>query len=154
MTPLFVIDAPMAGSGKTMLGRIGKILGGNNGALFDVPSKADELGKQLDSQLLTNGGTGVIILDNLDSNQKLKSTNLARLLTDRESSIRPLGISSNKIVRNNVTVALTGNNVQLDRDLTRRSVWIRINPKVDRTDEKEGFKYELLEKHVFDNRSG
>ena len=151
-TPMFVIDAPTAGCGKTMLGRIGKILGGNNGAFIVVPSREDELGKRLDSQLLTNGGTGVIILDNLDSKQKLKTTNLASLLTNCESSIRHLGTTANKTVRNNATVAITGNNVQLDRDLTRRSVWIRINQKVDRPDEREGFKYKLLEKHVLENR--
>jgi len=151
-TPMFVIDSPMVGSGKSMLGEIGKILGGNNGTLLDVPSRADELGKQVDSQLLTNGGTGVIILDNLDSKQKLKSTTLASLLTAREPSIRPLGTSFIKTVKNNVTFALTGINVKVDNDLSRRSVWIRINPKVDRPDEREDFKYKNLEKYVFENR--
>jgi len=53
---------------------------------------------------------------------------------------------------NKMIWVVTGNNVVLSGELTRRSVRIRIDPNTDQPWLRDGFKYPHLEAWIADNR--
>ena len=147
--PLFAVDAPTAGSGKTLLVEsIGIITTGAAPAAMSLPRKDDELRKQITSVLL--GGTPIVLLDNIT--HTLESGVLAAALTSRNWSDRLLGKSETVSVPNNCLWIATGNNLQLGTEISRRTVWIRLDPKVDRPWERSGFKHDPLGAWVVENR--
>ena len=127
--PLVAVDAPTAGSGKSLLVEsIGLIATGASPAAMSLPRKDDELRKQITSVLL--GGTPIVLLDNIT--HTLESGVLAAALTSRNWSDRLLGKSETVSVPNNCLWIATGNNLDFGSELIRRTVWIRLDPKVDR----------------------
>ncbi|MCK4592917.1 bifunctional DNA primase/polymerase [bacterium] len=150
--PLFVINAPVAGSGKTLLAKITSILEGRGGLLIDVPDKDDELMKRIQAYLLGTGGSGVMILDNHPSDKRLTLNSLASLITVDSQSIRRLCTSDMHMVKNRATVIVTGNNVQVGGDITRRVVDIRIEPKVPQPDKRTNFVHPDLKTYLQENR--
>ncbi len=148
-TPLFAVDAPTAGSGKSLLVEsIGLIATGSSPAAMSLPRKDDELRKQITSVLL--GGTPIVLLDNIT--HTLESGVLAAALTSRNWSDRLLGKSETVSVPNNCLWIATGNNLDFGSELIRRTVWIRLDPKVDRPWERSGFKHDPLGAWVVENR--
>jgi len=124
LSPLFIIDAPKSGSGKTYLARI---LQETVGALFrSWVNNEEEIRKALTTALM--GDDVVIILDDVDKADTVKSATLASALTKRQWDDRVLG--ANKAFRgeNNRVWALTGNNIKLGGDIPTRSVLVRLNP--------------------------
>ena len=147
--PLFAVDAPTAGSGKSLLVEsIGLIATGASPAAMSLPRKDDELRKQITSVLL--GGTPIVLLDNIT--HTLESGVLAAALTSRTWSDRLLGKSETVSVPNNCLWIATGNNLDFGSELVRRTVWIRLDPKVDRPWERSGFKHDPLGAWVVENR--
>jgi hypothetical protein len=67
------------------------------------------------------------------------------VLTTRSWTDRVLGHTEMVTVPNKAMWMLTGNNPKLSRDITRRSIRIRINPKVDRAWLRTSFKHDPLE---------
>jgi hypothetical protein len=153
-TPLFVINAPVVASGKTLLAKVTSILEGRSGSVIDVPDKDDELMKRLHAHMLDTGGSGVMVLDNHPSDKRLTSDSLASLITGDSQSIRRLGSSDMYLVRNNSTVIVTGNNIQVGGDITRRVVEIRIEPKVPEPEKRDGFVHPNLIGYVQKHRLG
>ena len=148
-TPLFAIDAPTAGSGKSLLVEsIGLVAIGSSPAAMALPRRDDELRKQITSVLL--GGTPIVLLDNIT--HTLESGVLAAALTSRNWSDRLLGKSETVSVPNNCLWIATGNNLDFGSELVRRTVWIRLDPKVDRPWERTGFKHDPLGAWVVENR--
>ena len=95
--PLFAVDAPTAGSGKTLLVEsIGIITTGAAPAAMSLPRKDDELRKQITSVLLN--GSPLVLLDNIT--HQLESGVLAAALTSRNWSDRLLGKSETVSVPN------------------------------------------------------
>ena len=74
----------------------------------------------------------------------LESGVLAAALTSRIWSDRLLGKSETVSVPNSCLWIATGNNIQLGSEIARRTVWIRLDPKVDRPWERTGFKHDPL----------
>ena len=147
--PLFAVDAPTAGSGKTLLVEsIGLVAIGSSPAAMALPRRDEELRKQITSVLL--GGTPIILLDNIT--HTLESGVLAAALTSRNWSDRLLGKSETVSVPNNCLWIATGNNLDFGSELVRRTVWIRLDPKVDRPWERTGFKHDPLGAWVVENR--
>ena len=147
--PLVAVDAPTAGSGKTLLVEsIGLVAIGSSPAAMSLPRKDDELRKQITSVLL--GGTPIVLLDNIT--HTLESGVLAAALTSRNWSDRLLGKSETVSVPNNCLWIATGNNLDFGSELVRRTVWIRLDPKVDRPWERSGFKHDPLGAWVVENR--
>ncbi|MCY4107511.1 MAG: hypothetical protein OXG11_00595, partial [Chloroflexi bacterium] len=147
--PLFAVDAPTAGSGKSLLVEsVGLITTGSAPATMTLPRKDDDLRKQITSVLL--GGSPVVLLDNVT--HTLESGVLAAALTSRTWSDRLLGKSETVSVPNNCLWFATGNNLQLGSEIVRRAIWIRLDPKVDRPWERTGFKHDPLPPWVVENR--
>ncbi len=147
--PLVAVDAPTAGSGKSLLVEsIGLIATGSSPAAMSLPRKDDELRKQITSVLL--GGTPIVLLDNIT--HTLESGVLAAALTSRNWSDRLLGKSETVSVPNNCLWIATGNNLDFGSEIARRTAWIRLDPKVDRPWERSGFKHDPLGPWVVENR--
>ena len=147
--PLFAVDAPTAGSGKTLLVEsIGIITTGAAPAAMSLPRKDDDLRKQITSVLLN--GSPLVLLDNIT--HQLESGVLAAALTSRNWSDRLLGKSETVSVPNSCLWIATGNNLQLGSEIARRTAWIRLDPKVDRPWERSGFKHDPLGPWVVENR--
>jgi DNA primase catalytic core len=151
-TPLHVMEAPGVGSGKGLLcNLISILLTGAECATCTLPESDEEIRKMLTSELLM--ARPLVLLDNAKDMKAISSPALAAVLTSRSWTDRILGRSEMVTVPNKATWMLTGNNPKLSRDLARRSIRIRIDPKVDRPWLRAKFKHDPLEQWAKDHRS-
>jgi RepB DNA-primase from phage plasmid len=128
--PLFVIDAPERGSGKTKLAlAVCALMTGISPALVQGTSDSIELDKRVNAVLLT--GEQLVVIDNITGKTWGTSDLCASITTDRVN-IRPLGTSDSVPVRNGFILFITGNNVAVEGDISRRAVICRIDPDVER----------------------
>lgn len=133
--PLFVFDAPAAGTGKTLLAKaIGLAITGSHPEMMSHVI-GDEERKRITAVL--QKGPEMAVIDNVK--HRLDSPNLDALLTAESWSDRLLGTSSTVTLPNRTIWVATGNNVQLDGEVARRSLTIRLDAKVDRPFERTGF---------------
>jgi hypothetical protein len=128
-SPAIGFDAPSAGSGKTKLAQCLAILSCGQGEVTPVIGDEDELRKKLTSALLT--GKQVILFDNMEAS--ISSPTLAGFITSPDWSDRLLGGNSMMKAQNRALVILTGNNLNPLRDLVRRILIVRIDPRMEAT---------------------
>jgi hypothetical protein len=145
---MFVINAHQAGSGKTLLAQVAEE---THGAVFrsGLPEDEAEMRKWALSTLSTTTAP-VIIGDNVGGT--LRSHFLAGLLTTRSLSDRVLGVSDNVTVAQDRMFVVTGNNVQIGNDISRRIVTVAIDPGMERPEERTGFAIEDLRGYTRRNR--
>jgi hypothetical protein len=138
-SPLYLIDAPMRGTGKTLLAvTIGAIALGKHPSPLSQSSDESEVDKRITAILID--GTTFIFLDNISA---LKSRSLASVLTSTTWSGRMLGHSRVIAVPNNSTWVATGNNVALSDELARRVVPIRLDAVTATPETRSGFAHPL-----------
>lgn len=126
LMPLFVMDASMAGSGKTLLADIAGVSYGYSS--YAWVDKDDEIEKRITS-ILRRPGKPVIIWDNVGSRSALYQPSIAKLLTSRTWTGRILGVSEDvELVNDRVWIA-TGRNINLDGDIASRIVRVRLVPQ-------------------------
>ena len=136
--PLGLIDAPQAGTGKTLLAEIIALVGtGRAGELLGAARDDEEWRKQITSKL-SAGGT-MFVVDNVEG--ALYAPSLSRALTSRTWTDRVLGRSEMVTVKQRATWIATGNNIVLRGDLPRRCYWIRLDAKQSRPWKREDFKH-------------
>lgn len=126
--PAFGYDAPVQGSGKTLLAQCAASLAtGSPLVLYPHITGSDdgEMRKRLFSALLA--GQRTIVLDNILGN--FDSVALASMLTSEFMQDRKLGKSESPSVPTGALVLLTGNNMMLTGDMPRRVVPCRIDPQ-------------------------
>jgi hypothetical protein len=150
--PLAIVDAPMQGTGKSLLiTALAKIAVGNVSS-ESIPAKQneDEWRKKITSILMTSAS--FVLLDNIPDNTTIDSPMLAATLTSREVSDRLLG--GNRIVSllSRVVWAASGNNLRVTGDLPRRSYSVRLDANAERPWERTGFRIRDLEQYVDENR--
>jgi Bifunctional DNA primase/polymerase, N-terminal len=136
LVPLALVDAPVAGTGKTFLVNLAAILGtGQQARLTAAPAHDgdEELRKRLTSILMA--GEAMIVFDNVSTT--LSSSVLAQALTASVWSDRILNVSTMINVQPQVTWAATGNNITLGGDLARRCYPIRLDPRTAQPWERE-----------------
>ena len=128
LIPMAVIDAPIAGTGKTFLVSLASVVAtGRPAPLSAAPNGNDEeLRKRLTAALMTD--EPMIVFDNVD--RQLKSSVLAQAITSETWMDRILGASRNVDLRQHAVWAATGNNVEIGGDLPRRCYVIRLDPKL------------------------
>jgi putative DNA primase/helicase len=140
-TPLFAIDSPSAGSGKSLLARgIGLISSGSEPAVMAEPRSDEELRKRVTSLLYA--GASVLLFDNLK--RRLESPVLAALLTATVWSDRILGRTQSIDLPNRSVWLATGNNIEMNDEIARRVAWIRIDAKMDRPWQRAAFRHDDL----------
>ena len=143
-TPLHVVEAPAVGAGKGLLcNLVGLLVTGEDCSARTLPDSEDEIRKMLTAELST--ARSIILLDNANDQQTLSSPALASVLTASSWTDRVLGRTQMVTVPNKAMWMLTGTNPKLSRDIARRSIRIRIDPKVDRAWLRAKFKHDPLE---------
>ncbi|GGM02503.1 DNA-primase RepB domain-containing protein [Deinococcus aerophilus] len=147
-TPLHLIEAPTRGSGKGLLSEvIAHVTQGGPAGVMVQTKDGDEFEKRVTSMLLESAP--VVLLDNVIA---LKGEALAAALTSSIWRGRRLGRSEMLTLPNGALWLATGNNVILDDDMPRRIIPIRLDPGVERPEERTGFTHPDLRGWIKANR--
>lgn len=150
LVPLAGIDAPVAGTGKSlMVDVIALIATGRPAATISRPESEAEFRKQITSILL--GGPSLVCLDNIKG--RLSSSAFEQVLTSSIWSDRILGRSEQVDLPNRACWTCTGNNVAPVGDLIRRTYMIRLDSGVRRPWTDREFNIPNLKAHVLENRA-
>jgi len=131
--PLAMIDATKWGTGKSLLAEACATISAGAYSLTTAPLDAEEWRKKITSLLAD--GKPYIILDNLK--RVLESDSLAALLTSTTWTDRVLGNSQTTSIANNAVWVVTGNNVQTDGEIARRSYLIQIDAQTSSPHERD-----------------
>lgn len=127
--PAFLITAPTAGSGKTLLTKtIAQLMGIESPEILPSVAEGEELRKRLFAMALS--GASLMILDNLTG--AVHSDALAAYLTSSTFADRILGVSEMGSAPSSALVLASGNNVSLVGDLNRRFLVCQIDPEMER----------------------
>ena len=127
--PGFGFDAPVQGSGKTLLLKVLCVLAGETPTISPQPDSMndEEMRKRIFSML--REGKGALVIDNIVG--MFDSPSLAAVVTSVSYSDRVLKESRTESVPSNALVIVSGNNLTLMGDLPRRFLVCRIDPKVE-----------------------
>ncbi|MDH3662684.1 MAG: hypothetical protein OEU92_22085, partial [Alphaproteobacteria bacterium] len=146
--PMFINEAPKAGSGKSQLARVSGLLAtGRAPAVMNQPENAESEAKRLFSMLME--GASVAVIDNIE--RPLRSDLLCSILTEPTIRDRVLGASKTATVPTASTWIATGNNLRVVGDLTRRVLSCMIDAGVERPEER-AFKRNL-DQYTLDHRA-
>jgi hypothetical protein len=129
--PGFAYDAPVQGSGKTLLARCIGVLaqGGDPGVWPHTAGRDDEEVRKRIFAVLRSG-VRVLIWDNVVG--AFDSAAMASLMTSPSLTDRILGQSVSSTVPNRMMLVLTGNNILLKGEMPRRILISRIDPATDK----------------------
>jgi hypothetical protein len=127
---MLACTAATPGSGKSYMGRVvGRFLTGRDVPVSEVGAGSiGELDKRLVACLLS--GAPVVHLDNC--NGRLDSELLCQILTERTATVRPLGLSQQVIISGMPMILANGNNVQVDENLSRRTLLVPLDAGLER----------------------
>lgn len=130
-SPAFGYDAPVQGSGKTLLARcVGVLTEGKDPSVWPHTAGRDD--EEVRKRLFTvlRSGARCMVWDNVVG--QFDSAALASALTSPNYSDRILGASLASTVPNRAVIVITGNNLTLAGDLPRRVLVSRIDPQTDK----------------------
>jgi hypothetical protein len=149
-SPLFLVDANIAGVGKTLLVKLTCLIAtGREPAVSSYSRQDEEMRKRITALLLD--GTRVVLLDNLADG--LGSPALDALLTSSTWKDRILGESQmTPDLPNNTTWYATGNNVAVEGDTSRRVLPITLDSHDENPEDRDDFQHRALLTHVRKNR--
>ena len=149
-TPNHLLESPMPGSGKDLLVEVGLRPAFGPDALGILAQATDEEEWRRRITACLRGANPAILIGNVTTT--LDSGVLAAALTARTWADRLL--RTNDLIKLPVRViwATTANNPRVSSEIARRSIRIRIDPKVDRPWERTKFKHRDLRKWADDHR--
>ena len=150
LPPFGVISATTRGSGKTLLTEIMRAVYGVH--MTPWVRKEEEFKKTVTS-ILRDTTAPVVCFDNVDSFDTISHGALSMLLTSTEWSERVLGVSNMFTGINDRLWVATGNNVSVGGDIASRSVLTRLDPQMERPEERTGFKISDLWAWLADDRN-
>ena len=132
--PLGAITAPIMGSGKTLLADLIAIIAtGVSAPVMGHPATEEEASKLL--LALLGEGDSVVLIDNIE--RPLEGAWLCAVLTAESFSARRLGGNTMAQVPTSTLWLATGNSLQLQGDLRTRALLCRIDPRMERPEERE-----------------
>lgn len=147
--PIFLVQAPSPGTGKSLLvNALLLAVTGEEPAALTETRDGDELQKQMVSILMT--GPEAILIDNL--NGKIDSGIISSIATTGRFQGRILGRSGMADLRVRSPFILTANNPTSTGEIARRCVPIRLAPDVEKPWTREGFRHPDLRGFIRDNR--
>jgi hypothetical protein len=147
--PLFLFDANVRGSGKSLLADINSlIVTGREATRMTAPQSDDEARKRITA--LVKDSDRIVLIDNIAGRFGCPSLDAAltgtiwkdRLLQFTEMIEAPL----------RMTWYGSGNNVILEADTARRVCHVRLESPLENPEDREGFKYPDIRKHVRKHR--
>lgn len=138
-TPLFSVQAPRQGTGKTLL--VQSTLAPAVGVVdsFSEPHGDEEMEKRLTS--VFREAMPVVFFDNVD--RFISYASLASALTKPTWSGRVLGASSTVTLPITCSFVLTANNPSFSDDMKRRVVPLRLDAKIEDPSQRTGFTHSL-----------
>lgn len=149
--PLFAVDAPRQGAGKTKLVKaISNLWFGRPMATTPYSTDQEEMKKHLASMLLN--GDRVVLFDNVHPAVKVNDPTLNALLTSGRVSFRELGTQRMLEFDTAATFFITGNNLKIVGDMIRRTMRMQIDPEGLHPMHRK-FKIDPLEGYVLDHRA-
>ena len=126
--PLHAIDAPLAGTGKSLFARsISVIATGGEPPTYTWAKDKNENGKWIGAAL--RSGDQLVVIDNVDA--PVDDADLAQILTAPHKAVRVLGESRVEKLPTRVTFLATGNNMVFRGDMTRRVITCRLDSKLE-----------------------
>lgn len=147
-TPLFLIDANTRGSGKTLLATLaGMIFTGDSTSSMSCPSEDDEFAKRITA--IAKSGDPLILIDNVAGTLGCQSLDSA--LTSTRWKSRILHTSDVPEYPLFTIWLATGNNVTIGADTSRRTCHIRLESRVEKPEERSGYRFPRLLDHVRSN---
>lgn len=147
--PMAVITGPTPGTGKTLLvDAVARVGTGRDAPMAGFSREDDETRKFITASLIA--GDPLISFDNLE--EPLGGASISRALTCQ--------LWEDRVLSKNLTVRLpqrlvwiaNGNNLKLKGDLPRRTFPIRLDAKVSKPWEREGFTHKDLREWVLRSR--
>lgn len=148
-TPLHDIEAPTPGSGKGLLMKTLLMPGvGPKQSVMSAATDDDEWQKRLLAFL--RDSPQAVVIDNV--NTKIDSGALCTVLTEPVYASRLLGASQWVALPVRCLWVLTGNNPQFSGEVSRRCLRIRLDPHVERPEERTGFRHADLSTWTRDHR--
>ncbi len=150
--PLAIVDAPVQGTGKTLMVTALGIVGVGMVSGESIPDKQndDEWRKKITSVLLK--GPPLLLLDNIPDNTTIDAPPLAALLTTYLWSDRLLGKNDNVQLPSRAVWVATGNNLRVAGDMPRRCYTVRMDANSERPWTRTGFRHADLEQFALANR--
>jgi putative DNA primase/helicase len=135
--PAFLFDASTRGSGKTLqCDVVSAIATGRTAARVNYPEKDEELEKTLAAFAM--GGASTVLLDNVT--RTLGGGPLDAVLTCREDvEFRVLGRTETMRLPWRAVMMVSGNNLVLGEDTTRRCLIARLESPLENPEERAGF---------------
>ena len=147
--PIAVLDAPMPGTGKSLIAEMTAIIGtGSVAAMQPAPTDEAEWKKLITSVVCS--GRQLLVIDNLE--HVLESSSLCAAATAESWSDRILGRTEVVKLPQRVQFVCTGNNIVLGGDLPRRCYWVRIDAQTSRPWTGRDFRHKRLKQYVSQNR--
>ena len=142
--PFIVVDAPMPGTGKTTLARVmTSAWGGTVDVEYD--HNEAEFSKKLATAFISS--KPLILLDNLTG--RINSDNLKRLITSpREMGLRVLGKNEQIYPPAGLVVYGTANNPEIQEEVVRRILPIRLNARMENPASRSDFKRNNIDEWV------
>lgn len=146
--PLAIIDAPIRGTGKTMLANtVSMIAIGREPNLFIPPQDEDEWRKKITTVL--QEGASILLIDDVGT---LDVRCLSTALTSSVWEDRILSHNKGVRVPHKAVWIATGNNISVKGDLQRRCYWIRMDAKTSEPWRRSDFAIEDLPKWIESRR--
>jgi hypothetical protein len=149
--PMYVYDAPMAGTGKSTLQEMAaRIVHGTEPALRPWVADEDEIRKSLYACLMA--GDRSIWFDNVPDGIKIRSSVLEAFLTSAVWKDRKLGESVTSAISNKTVLVASGNNITPVAALARRCLVIRLDANTENLRERV-FRIENPRRYIMEHRA-
>jgi len=133
-TPLYLVDAPKRGTGKSLLAKC--LIVPAVGESKESPWAGDESEQRKNIGAVLLEGTGVVLFDNVRGT--IKSQVLELVLTSTHYRDRLLGTNETIDAPVSQTWVMTANNLHIGGDLIRRVVKIRLDAHTDQPERRKG----------------
>jgi hypothetical protein len=144
-SPLFLIDANVRGSGKTLLAElVALLILGRSLARMTNPESDEECRKRITALVMQ--GEMLVLIDNVVGSFGCGPLDAA--LTGTIWSDRLLGKSETVEFPLNITWVASGNNIQVVADTSRRVCPIRLQSPEENPENRSHFKYPNITQHV------
>lgn len=148
-TPLYLIEAPSAGTGKGLLAHMLTLPAlGTAPVLLPPAGNEEETRKRLTAALVTL--PEALLLDNVT--KSIDSPALAAALTASMWTDRMLGRTETRSMPIRATWIATANNPSMSREIARRVIRIRLDALAERPEDRSTFRHRRLQKWASDHR--
>ncbi len=150
-SPLYVVGARDAGTGKTLLANVIATIGSGQAAPSICPWADPEEGRKT-MLALALAGDPVGLLDNWPTNRSIGDEALDSALTSGIVRGRILGETRIVSPRWEMVLLVTGNNVSYAGDTARRTIPINLDARTENPEERTGFNHDPLLPWVTEHR--